>query len=452
MNGTWDTTYPVTYQSSLIFPSDSGSKVTNFGGKAGVLFSNFLSPQYTYSYDFWFQIPLSTIAGSFVSYSTGSNADNANTNRILSMNGSNYLFVECDGTSSGTVSIPFAFTDGLVHYFAISVNVWGVKRVYIDGCLLAVFLCGSDGKTNNGGLFTGGWKLGYSFRSSTWAGTYGPYVLGLFAMYNRVISSSEVAQHYFLGSGKTANVSTVVPAFALDYISSYDTCIINEAPMQYWKVNDTLVGNIADYSGNNIQGTMIVQSGFQLNQAILLNDASSRVAYFGTSGFCIASNQTVTNPTGFTIEFLFQSVIQNNGGGAQFVTFASVQTNYASIMDRSVYMNTTGFIVFQCIGANPPALISTSPYIDGKTHHVVAVSPLSGVSSLYVDGALVASGSCGAWASYTGYWKLGFTGNVNLNPSFSSSALVIGDVAIYNKLLNTSRITAHYGSISGGTC
>ena len=66
------------------------------------------------------------------------------------------------------------------------------------------------------------------------------------------------------------------------------------------------------------------------------------------------------------------------------------------------------------------------------------------LTTIYVDGALAASGTTSTLLSYTGYWRVG-QGSIGWfnTPAFNGD---LDNVAIYHSTLSAARVAAHWAA------
>lgn len=123
----------------------------------------------------------------------------------------------------------------------------------------------------------------------------------------------------------------------------------------------------------------------------------------------------------------------------------------SSVADRQLAMAPNGTLVYGAWDA-PTVKTIESPrsYNDGRWHHAVLVANNQGshqVTTLYVDGAPVASDSTSRTGYYAGWWRIG-AGTLT-GPGTSVAAGFDGQVdnaAVYLSPLSWARVSAHYAA------
>jgi hypothetical protein len=172
-------------------------------------------------------------------------------------------------------------------------------------------------------------------------------------------------------------------------------------------------------------------------------DGGYAVAFAGTSN--AYSPTTFTGPSTFSLELWFR--VSGTLGG-HLIGFASAPSGSTTYSDRMVFVDSGGRLSFVTKGTSTLHVVrSPSAYNDGTWHHMAAtMSPTTGMR-LYVDGALVGSLASASNAdNYTGYWRAGGSEVVGW-PNDPASQYLIGtldEVAVYQKVLTDSEISAHY--------
>ncbi|HZP28155.1 MAG TPA: LamG-like jellyroll fold domain-containing protein, partial [Acidimicrobiia bacterium] len=118
-----------------------------------------------------------------------------------------------------------------------------------------------------------------------------------------------------------------------------------------------------------------------------------------------------------------------------------------SAMDRIVYLDASGKVVF---GVNPGSITtiaSAAGYADGAWHHVAAGLGAAGMQ-LFVDGSLVASnGAVTTAQNFTGYWRWGGSFGLSSWPNPPTSSAFVGEIqefAVYGSQLSASQVSVHY--------
>lgn len=207
--------------------------------------------------------------------------------------------------------------------------------------------------------------------------------------------------------------------------------------------------NLADASGSG--NTAAAQPGASpttdrfgvANNAYNLN---------GSTGF-ISTLNNITAPSIFTINMWFNTT---TAGGA-LAGFNNSQTGTGTTYDRSIYLNSSGDIVFGTYNGGFQTIQSASAYNDGNWHMVTASIASDGMK-LYVDGTLVASNT--AYTSpqaNTGYWRFGEQ-TLSGWPGAVSNYFTgqIDDIDIYSRELTANEVNSLQGAevspiCSGGT-
>ncbi|WP_179415520.1 DUF2341 domain-containing protein [Mucilaginibacter sp. E4BP6] len=207
----------------------------------------------------------------------------------------------------------------------------------------------------------------------------------------------------------------------------------------------TFTGNANDVSGNGNTGT--AQPG-----ATLTTDrfgvTSSAYSLNGSTGF-ISTAASITAPTVFTINMWFNTT---TAGGA-LAGFNSSQTGAGGTYDRSLYLNSSGQIIFGTYNAGFQTIQSTTAYNDGNWHMVTASIASDGMK-LYVDGTLVASNIAYTTPQpNTGWWRFGEQ-NLSGWPGSVSNYFTgqIDDIDIYGRELTANEVYSLQGAEVSPVC
>ena len=212
--------------------------------------------------------------------------------------------------------------------------------------------------------------------------------------------------------------------------------------------------NAADISGKGNKGTY-VGTGTTDSTTPLACPRDTGAAYTldGKTSYVYGPAVTAANsPTAFTLEVWFTTTQY----GGKLFTYGNQSTTASGTYDRHVYLNNAGRLVFGVY--NGGALVITSPlaYNDGKWHHMALTFTTAYVATMYVDGAVVASGTLAAAESHAGYWRIGYDtlggawpgsgttpSGAAYNPFFLGS---LRYAAVYTTVLTAAQIASDYAA------
>lgn len=197
----------------------------------------------------------------------------------------------------------------------------------------------------------------------------------------------------------------------------------------------------ADSSGRNSRGNYQGSMTSAADTACKRDGLSSYVLN-GTSSY--VSNPTQRTPTNvFTVEIWFKTTV----AGGTLIGYGGSATGASSSMDRHIYINTSGRLVFGVYPGSVKAITSPAAYTDGKWHHTAATLSPAGMR-LYVDGSLVASDPTVTTAeNLNGYWRVGYTGQTGWPAFNTAKPYFTGQLAIaavYSTALTEQQLDSHY--------
>ena len=199
----------------------------------------------------------------------------------------------------------------------------------------------------------------------------------------------------------------------------------------------------SDLSGNGNDGTLQASPTY----------SSSNLGYFGFNG---TSNyvSTITllsspGPQIFSLSVWFQT---GTASGHKIIGYENRQTGTTSTLaDRHLYVGTDGLLYFGVY--NSGFFYATTPNTinDNKWHYAVATySNVTTQLLLYVDSALVASGSTSAAYAYAGYWRIGSYKNGDwtngVDGYFPGN---ISNAQIYNQVLTAAQVAQNFNAHRG---
>jgi hypothetical protein len=216
----------------------------------------------------------------------------------------------------------------------------------------------------------------------------------------------------------------------------YRAVVLGDAPLGYWRLDETSGTSMADSSGNGHTGTM-TGSGFTLNQpgAIQNTDPGAKsVKWIATSTYvdiASASWMNVTNAA--TWELWINPGVNGNNAG--------ILSRYAN-SDWLLWYNTSGLIEMRIVIAGAAKNLTINPPQLGVWSHIVAT--YNGTNLLiYVNGALTAT------LPQTGNIDTN-SGNINIGTyqsgSFGLNNHYLDEVAFYGTALSAAKVLAHFNA------
>lgn len=228
LNGNLSGTYTRNVPGALGGTTNSATQFTQGLAATAVSMAN---PS-TYSSEVWFRTT-STTGGKLVEF--GSSATGTASNygdHVIMRNDGTLLF----GTGSSTVSTIGSFNDGNWHQVVSTQGSAGL-RLYVDGAL-----AGTSAATPSQ-TFSGYWRLGRGNTVGDASSNYFNGDLDEFAIYQTVLSASDVNSHYLLGTANEAPVAQFTHSEA-NLVASFDASGSSDPD-----------GTIASYAWNFGDGT-----------------------------------------------------------------------------------------------------------------------------------------------------------------------------------------------------
>lgn len=212
--------------------------------------------------------------------------------------------------------------------------------------------------------------------------------------------------------------------------------VLPNATYAYWPF-DTGSGTVAyDVSMNTDNGTLNAAPTWTtgiVGSGVLLNGSTQYVS----------TGNVIANPTTYTMEVWFKS---SSGVGGQLMGFGDSQTGNSTNMDRVIYLNNAGKIVYGTKPSGFKTVATLSSYNDGSWHHVAA-SLGGGGLLLYVDGLRQGTDTTTTTAAnFSGYWRFGGD-NLATWPTAPTSnflAATIDEARVYTRQLSEAEVKNDY--------
>lgn len=304
------------------------------------------------------------------------------------------------------------YADGQWHHAAVTYDGAAV-RLYADGALV-----GTQATTATVFYGTGDQAAIGRDGGATWR-----FVGGLdeVAVFNRAIAPSGIARHYALGK---------FPSTAAN--DPYAKVTSTDNPSAQWRLGEASGTTATDASGNAKHGTYIGSP--TLNKTGLIDDANGAAGFDGVDDGVTAPSVDLTNKS-FSIEAWIKPSTSPPANQMFFGAHSAAAAN------QSVHFRVTssGTLRFSFYGDNLDSPAGTIVF--GELSHIVATyDQVADRSSVYVNGALVASGAQGP-----------FTGTnpaINIGRWYSGSPQWfkgdIDEVSVFSSPLTAARVAAKY--------
>ncbi|HEY0870528.1 MAG TPA: LamG domain-containing protein, partial [Acidothermaceae bacterium] len=391
----------------------------------------------TFSIEGWFQTT-STTGGRILGFGDTQTGTSGVADRTVYMTNSGQLeFGVISGSSvtgtKTTIASTGSYNDGQWHYVVASLGSAGMS-LYVDSKRVA-----QNAAVTTGIHYQGWWRLGGDTLSgypSTPSNVNFTGSVDDFAFYSTPLTAAQIANHYN-ASGRTAAGARPT--------DTYGSTIYDAAPNFYWRLDETsgTVAHDVTPNGNNGNYTGGVTFG---TPGAITGTTDTAVTLNGTNGL-ISTTAAVPGPTVYSEELWFKT---NTTTGGKLIGFGSAATGSSGSYDRMVYMLNNGELTFGAYTGTTNTITSSASYNDGKWHQMVATEASDGMK-LYVDGALVASGTNTGSQSYNGYWRVGGD-NIASWPNQPTSSYFAGSVdeaAIYPNELSAAQVSDHFAKGNG---
>ena len=235
------------------------------------------------------------------------------------------------------------------------------------------------------------------------------------------------------------NVSVVVSSTGT--ISSYAEDVLDDSPVDYWRLGEPSGPSVYDWSGFQ---DGVANAGVGFGAAGAIGADSNTAATFNGSNGLVATQSPIQGPDVFALEAWIKTT---STSGGKIIGFGNANTGNSTNYDRHLYMDGSGRVLFGVYPGSMRTVQSAPGLNNGQWHHVVGNLGPSGMQ-LYVDGVRVAQRSDTTFGqSYSGYWRIGGDSTWAGNNYFNGA---IDDVAVYGAPLSIQQVNSHYAS-SGRT-
>ncbi|WP_344018859.1 PKD domain-containing protein, partial [Microlunatus capsulatus] len=245
-------------------------------------------------------------------------------------------------------------------------------------------------------------------------------------------------------SGNTAKSATTSITTGTTVVddSPYSRAVQTDGATHYWRLDEAAGETTSvDWAGGN---DLVLGSGVTNGAAGAVTGSPDTAATFdGTAAGVAGQTSTERSTNTFSAEAWFKTTTATGG---KILGFGDSQTGNSGSYDRHVYMDNSGRLTFGVYPGGVRALTSQASYNNGQWHHVVASLSPAG-QQLYVDGIRVGTdGGTTSGQDFQGYWRVGGDniGGWPNQPSSSSFAGTVDDVAIYPTALSQTQIRDHY--------
>lgn len=240
------------------------------------------------------------------------------------------------------------------------------------------------------------------------------------------------------------------PALASDYAA----VVLADAPIAYYRLNETSGTTAADSSGYGRNGTY-ASADMTLGVAGLLTGSSDKAAYFNPAADASQVNCNFNNDLtlGCTLEAIVNIDASQPDDTSTIITKRQYYaSDFVEFPISLAYHKADGTLRFSLDGGTNfvSDLVLTTAVSTGVVYHIVGVYRPNGVCELWVNNSRVAFASfTGGISSNARNWLIGashgYTGGAGLH-RFKGT---IDEAAIYSAPLGATRIAEHYAAFAG---
>lgn len=227
------------------------------------------------------------------------------------------------------------------------------------------------------------------------------------------------------------------------FLQKYVAAVLADKPYGFWLLDEPAGSSYgADRSGNNKTAQYYGALNLGTPGGLPNNPGT---ALDNTGGRAILGPQPVTAPTVYSIELWFRTTSRSQSYLAGFEDDRDASFSlFSTLADRVVSMERTGQLTFGLWPWRSQTITTPRAYNDGVWHHLVVTSNASRLTTIYLDGAAVVSGTTAAVDTYSGYWRVGQGSLGFLNtPAFDGA---IDNVSIFHSVLPSTRVAAHWAA------
>ena len=245
-----------------------------------------------------------------------------------------------------------------------------------------------------------------------------------------------------LGNVAWSDTMTVVVSGTPTPASDYADAVLADDPASFWRLDES-AGTVRafDTAGWN---DLTVRSGVTRGAAGGTGDTDAASTFDGTTNGGASNATAERGRNTLTLETWVRTTTTRGG---KILGFGSTPSSNSSQVDRHLYMDNSGRILFgvKSSGSNA-TVVGPKAYNDGQWHHVVATLGPDGMR-LYVDGERTGSRTdVTKGHDVWGYWRLGGD-NLSGWPNRPTSAYLAGDiddVAVYHRVLSHHDVVDHW--------
>jgi hypothetical protein len=267
------------------------------------------------------------------------------------------------------------------------------------------------------------------------------------ALYNYALSATQILTH-FTSASTIVPAVTPLPTSTAVPSSAYASSVLSNAPLAYYRLDDSSSVWAADRSGN--ANTGIYTGTITQGVAGATGEGDTAISLPGTSTSYVGS-AALSPGSAFTLEAWVNPanyVASGQSSEVVLATSANFNNVLAYVPQVAGGTLTNRFVVRMGGTAN---FVTTHAYASGQWYYVVYTWDGT-TQSIYVNGVLDTSGSATATSAaplWGGQTYVGVDAANSTNPGPLQGS--VDDVAIYNGALTAAQIQSHYAAKSGAT-
>ncbi len=412
---------------ALIGDADRATTFPGSGSVPGTTTGSAQQGSQDFTVEAWFKTN-TTRGGKIVGFGNRYNALSSSYDRHIYMtNGGQLRFGVYDGTAR-TIATSATYNNNQWHHVVGQMGPQGMK-LFVDGKLV-----GSDAAGKSAQDYAGYWRVGgdelnswpSAPTSDAFAGT-----IDEVAVYQGQLSQDRIRAHYLAGGYS--------PTWPTRPTDTYGGVVWDANADIYLRLNETS-GTAAANRMTNEQGA--TASGTAWGGAASPADPSGSSVNFNSSGDRVVGTTQYSNPTTFSLETWIRTTDSNGG---RIIGFGDGTGATSSNYDRHLYLLSDGRLRYGVWVGSAATIDSPMAVNNGQWHHVV-VTQQPGEQKMYVDGALVASGTASVQQSYNGYWRLGTDNIWDGNKDYIG---LIDEAAVYSSVLSPETVASHWVAAGG---
>ena len=226
-------------------------------------------------------------------------------------------------------------------------------------------------------------------------------------------------------------------AAAPQALASYRAAVLADNPIRYWRLGESGSTDPVDETGNNTTATY--ESTPTRGATGLIEFNIDTAVQFGSSSLANSQEVLLSTSDG-TQPYSFEFWLTTTQSAANIVAIAQYTASEANRWQ--VFLSAAGAIRYR-VGSTNIMSDSTS-FNDGLRHHMVVTKASNGDLELWVDAVRLQTAN-----NAHALGNSNFTFGARTTTGNGSFVGVLDEVAVYNQVLLSSRIAAHYNVGSG---